>query len=499
MLGSLGDKNAPPFYYLKGRIINFVKKHLLNFIQRLIAPTSFKEDKARQEYILNVLLISLISLIIIGSLIIIYRLITLSEIEYRSKSLPLVIMIAILAFFITLYFLSKKGLGKLVSYIFVSLIFSLAFYQGILWGVDLPASLLFYILGIIISGIILGTKKSFFFTILSILLIYLSTNLQRNGVVSVDRSWINDLWGKSDVLVTGVIFLIIATVSWLYNRELNKSLKKLRQSEQLLVIERNLLETRVVEKTKELRIKQAEEIAQIYRFAEIGKLSSGLFHDLVNPLTSVMLNIHKIKMDGENNPNLNFINEEINQAIKAAEKMRDFINSVRKQIKLESYCENFSLSKEINEALEILSYKIKKNKIKINYNYKENLFLDNDPVKFNQIVTNILANAIDSFDRINKTDKIIHIYLTENDHSFILKISDNGQGIKTENINQIFNSFFTTKNHKDNLGIGLSLVKKIMEENFAGKIEVCSNVNIGTEFIMVFPKNKNANNKQYNC
>ncbi len=495
MLDSLGDKNAPPFYYLKGRTNNFVKQHLLNFIKRLIAPTSYEEDKARQEYILNILLISLIFLIAIGSLIIIYRLIFPPETGYQNKSLPLIIVITVLIFFIALYFLSKKGLGKMVSYVFIALIFSLAFYQGFLWGVDLPASLLFYTLGIIISGIILGTKKSFFFTSLAILLICLSANLQKEGLVIADRSWINDLWGKSDVLVTGVIFLIIASVSWLYNKELNKSLKKLRRSERLLVIERDLLETRVAQKTKELRIKQAEEIAQVYRFAEIGKLSSGLFHDLVNPLTSVMLNIHKIKMDGENNPNLNFINEEINQAIKVSEKMRNFINSVRKQIKLESYCEKFSLSKEISEALEILNYKIKKNKIQINYNYKESLFLDNDSVKFNQIVTNILANAIDSFDDLDKADKIINISLTEDDENIILTISDNGQGIKAENINQIFNSFFTTKKHKDNLGIGLSLVKKIIEESFMGKIEVHSDLNIGTKFIIVFPKNKNENNR----
>lgn len=472
-----------------------MKTHLLNFIKRLIAPTSYEEDKARQEYILNILLISLISLIIIGSLIIVYRLIAPPETEYKNKSLPLVIIIAVLMFFITLYFLSKKGLGKFVSYVFIALIFSLAFYQGFLWGVDLPASLLFYTLGIIISGIILGTKKSFFFTGLAILLICLSANLQKEGLVIANRNWINDLWGKSDVLVTGVIFLIIASVSWLYNRELNKSLKKLKRSERLLVIERDLLETRVAQKTKELRIKQAEEIAQIYRFAEIGKLSSGLFHDLVNPLTSVMLNIHKIKIDGENNPNLNFINEEINQAIKASEKMRDFINSVRKQIKLESSCEKFSLNTEINEALEILGYKIKKSKIKVNHNYKGDLFLDNDPIKFNQIVTNILANAIDSFDGLNRADKIINISLTEDNKNIILEISDNGQGIKMEDINQIFNSFFTTKNHKDNLGIGLSLVKKIIEESFMGEIKVDSDLNIGTKFIIVFPKNKNENNR----
>lgn len=495
MLGSLGDKTAPPFYYLKGRTNNFVKQHLLNFIKKLIAPTSYEDDKARQEYILNILLISLIFLIAIGSLIITYRLIFPPETGYQNKSLPLIIVITVLIFFIALYFLSKKGLGKLVSYVFIALIFSLAFYQGFLWGVDLPASLLFYTLGIIISGIILGTKKSFFFTGLAILLICLSANLQKEGLVIANRNWINDLWGKSDVLVTGVIFLIIASVSWLYNKELNKSLKELRRSERLLVIERDLLETRVAQKTKELRIKQAEEIAQIYRFAEIGKLSSGLFHDLVNPLTSVMLNIHKIKMDGENNPNLNSINEEINQAIKASEKMRNFINSVRKQIKLESSCEKFYLSKEIDEALEILSYKIKKNNIKVNYNYQENLFLNNDPIRFNQIVTNILANAIDAFDNLEKKDKAINILLNEDKQNIVLEISDNGQGIKMEDINQIFNSFFTTKNHKDNLGIGLSLVKKIIEESFQGEIKVHSDLNIGTKFIIVFPKNKNENNR----
>lgn len=424
------------------------------------------------------MLTTIIVLTLFGLMIISYRLLFLNIENYQHDSLPLFFVTGVLLLFIFLRIASHQGYDRFSSYFLISILFLLATYMGYRWGVDLPAEILFYVLVIVISGILIGSKSSFIYTILITVTFITISFLQNNKIIEVDRLWILKPWGNSDIIITSIILLIIATVLWLFNRELKKSEAELKS-------ERDLLAIKIEEKTKELRIIQAKEIEQIYRFAEFGKLSSGLFHDLVNPLTALMLNIQKVKMDSENDPNLNLIKLEINQAVKASERMKDFIISVRKQINFQNQKELFSLNQEIEEAITILNYKVKKGDIEIVFSADENIKTTGDPIKFNQIVTNLVSNAIDAC-KHNKQEKEISIILSKDSTYINLKIIDNGHGIPTDNINKIFEPFFTTKN-SESLGLGLSLIKKIIEESFSGTINVQSELNIGTTFTIKLP------------
>lgn len=449
-------------------------------LNKIVAPQSKDENRARREYILNIMLTTIIVLVSIGVIIISYRLLCLNSGNYQNNSLPLFFILIILAIFIGLRLASHKGYSLIASNIFIFILFILATYMGYKWGVDLPAEILFYVLAIVIAGILIGSKLAFTVTCLTTLAFIINDYLQKHNFIIIDRSWIYEPWGYSDIIITSIILMIIATVLWLFNRELKKS-------ETALKNERDLLEMRVEEKTKELKLTQAKEIAQVYRFAEFGKISGGLFHDLVNPLTALMLNINKVKLDSENDPNFNIIKLEVNQVIKASEKMKDFIVSVRKQINFQDQKEDFSLNQEIEEAITILNYKAKKNKVEIIFNADENIIIQGDSIKFNQVVTNILSNAIDAYLE-NSLDKEITIDLKKLENEIELKISDNGVGIEENIINKIFEPFFTTKHNGANLGLGLSLIKKIIEESFLGTIFVHSKIGIGTTFTIKIPQ-----------
>lgn len=457
-----------------------MKYHLQNFWRKIITPRSKDENSARQEYILNILLVAIIFLISIGMTIATCNFIFLDLENYQNNSLPLFFILAILIFFIFLYFLSRKGYSRLAAYIFLSIIFLLATYLGCTWGIDLQAEILFYVLVIVMAGIIAGAKPAFISTFLVFLSLVTVHYLQEAKLISANRDWTIQPWGYSDIIMISLIMFIIATISWLFDRELKKSLANLKT-------ERDLLEIRVAEKTKELRIIQAQEIAQVHRFAEFGRLSSGLFHDLVNPLTTVMLNINKIKLDGENQPHFNFIKSDLEQVSQASEKMREFINSVRKQISPEGKKENFCLNKEVEDAISVLNYKAAKNQVCLLFLANEKITTSGDAIKFNQIVTNLISNAIDAYDNSDKKEKEVKIVLTKQAEFIILSVIDYGQGIVSNNISKIFEPFFTTKSEQDSLGLGLALIKKIIEENFSGKIEVTSQLGAGATFIVKFP------------
>jgi len=135
----------------------------------------------------------------------------------------------------------------------------------------------------------------------------------------------------------------------------------------------------------------------------------------------------------------------------------------------------------------ILNYKAQKNQIQILFTAEENIIISGDPIKFNQIVTNLLSNAIDSYNNDLKKFKKIIINLNNYKNYIELSVKDNGQGINENIINHIFEPFFTTKPNSEGLGLGLSLIKKIIEESFTGTIKVFSNLDSGATFKVCLP------------
>jgi two-component system nitrogen regulation sensor histidine kinase NtrY len=114
--------------------------------------------------------------------------------------------------------------------------------------------------------------------------------------------------------------------------------------------------------------------------------------------------------------------------------------------------------------------------------YPEDLTISADKVMIEQVLINLLKNAIQSFDECN--DRKIEIKASINDKArTVLSIEDNGAGIDPEALEKIFIPFFTTK--KTGSGIGLSLSRQIMREH-KGSLTVKSTVGVGTKFLVKF-------------
>lgn len=453
---------------------------------RLIRPGTKNEDVKRREHILNVLLIASIFLLGVASLASVIDYLRLPE--YRGMS-PLVVSL-IFIFFLILYFLFRIGFLVVVAYIHTGIYFVLATYMIYRWGVELPSALLFYILIIIISGILISIRSAFILSVMSSLSTLIIGYLQINHIIQPDLYWKTEFLTFSDIAIISVIFFIIAIVSWISNREIEKSLFRARKSETELKAERDMLEIKVEERTRELKKIQLEKMIQLSRFAKLGKLSSGLFHDLVNPLTAMVLNMKELKKECHQEDDFKQIENRLNSAIKASDRMRDFINSVRKQFVNRETKRIFSLNREVRDAISLLDFYAKKNMVEIIFLVNKDIQTFGDPIKFNQVLTNLISNSIDSFQPpvTNKIDCRIKIYLEQSGESISLSVIDNGKGISKNIHHKIFEPFFTTKKSQDNVGIGLYLVKSIVENDFNGKIILKSTEGKGSTFTVTFNK-----------
>ncbi|MTI20692.1 GHKL domain-containing protein, partial [Fulvivirga sp. RKSG066] len=137
----------------------------------------------------------------------------------------------------------------------------------------------------------------------------------------------------------------------------------------------------------------------------------------------------------------------------------------------------------INELLTLLKNEIESNGIQLKVHIDpENLTINADKELIEQVLINLIKNAIQAFDE--QTNKLVEVkaYIDEKSRP-VISIKDNGSGIDEEALEKIFIPFFTTK--KTGSGIGLSLSRQIMRQH-QGVLGVKSKVDEGTEFFLRF-------------
>jgi signal transduction histidine kinase len=466
-------------YFLKPAIIS-------NWLNNFLAPRQQEEERRRQELILNILL----SFSLIGSLFI--NIIQLVGHTAYTKSYGTISIISLFTplLFAFLFWFSRRGHLKITS-VLIILIFSFTmFYSFFTWGADLPIALLLAVLVIILSGILLSARSVFISTFIISLVLIILSHQQVRGFIEIKNCWHEEAKQICDAITHSVLLFIIAAIAWLFCREIKRSLKRALISEKLLREERDLLEIKVAERTKELKELESEKINQLYRLAEFGRLSSGIFHDLINPLTAVSLNLAQIET--ETDTKISSAKSYLNQALLATQKMKLLITSIKKQLACENLITLFSLNQEIDQIIQIMAYQTRQAQINLQFCAAYEIKLRGDALKFGQIVSNLLANAIEAHEETENTkNKEVTIRLRENLAEIELIVADNGSGIPPENLTKIFTPFFSTKKINDRgIGLGLHSTKTLVEKNFLGTISVVSQLNQGTTFTVKIPKDK---------
>jgi len=450
--------------------------------EHCIAAKSENEDIKRQEFILNVILCCIIPFLIALDVVVATN--TIREgVQYHGISFLKFSSIVLVAMYLLL--LSRKGFYRIAIYVFLTLYFIATTYGAAHWGVELPMVAISYTVMIVISSILVSTRFAFLFTTIISLTIVLITYLQIHNVLHPILHWKIATIQNTDSIELAIIFFLVVGISWLSNREIERSLKRAHASEKALLEERDLLEIKVEERTRKLKETQGDKISQLYKFAEFGKLSSGIFHDLMNTLNVVVINATRVEDSPEHLPEFK---NYLHKTVAASKRMGIYIDSVRKQIADNNALTAFSLEHEISDAIDILHYRAREAQVVFNLHAKDDIVINGNAFKFYQVVLNLLSNAVDACEHTGRQNTInIIIAMGSDKKSATLIIRDNGCGIPISNIDTIFNQFFTTKSYGKGMGLGLSQTKQIVEQEFDGTIKVTSTEHKGSTFIITFP------------
>lgn len=214
---------------------------------------------------------------------------------------------------------------------------------------------------------------------------------------------------------------------------------------------------------------------------------SDISHQLKTPLTSLFVFNEILKQD---NLDLKTRKEILEKSEKQLERIKWLITSLLKMSQLDSGSiilqkDKVNLQKLINESCEpfLISLDLKNVKLQINIDKKAFIICDKNWTI--EAISNIVKNALEHV----KENGTITIQSITNPIYLKLEIIDDGEGIKAEEINHIFERFYHGNKNKDSIGIGLNMSKMIIEKQ-KGYIEVESKLNKGTKFSIYFYHNK---------
>ncbi|HEY9480630.1 MAG TPA: HAMP domain-containing sensor histidine kinase [Candidatus Paceibacterota bacterium] len=463
------------------------------YYDAFILPRAKDEDSRRREFIFNIIVSTIFTILAVFGLQIVHvELVTpgYSGVGHGT-------FIFFLAFFSALLYLSRKGHTAIASYLLIGLYFLGNTYGLYQWGIELPAAILGYAVTILISSILISTRVGFAMTaIVSASTLFIGY-VQTHGIVHPDLAWRTLPMEWNDSFENSLLYSFAMVVAWLSNREIAASLSRARKSEAALTEERNLLEVRIEDRTKELKAAELEKISQLYRFVEFGRLSSGIFHDLMNPITTLALSIEQLS---EKPSSLSSeMKDQIDRAIRASKRIESFIELAKKQLDTEGERGIFALENETRDAIDLLLHKSRMAGVEIRLESPGNTLIHGNSVKFFQIASNLISNAIDSYKNVSRIPNVecrVLVLISRTDNGVEFLVTDEGCGIPEDAKKVIFAPFFSTKSKRDGMGLGLSMTKELVEKDFGGTIAVESEEGKGTTFTIHIPIDRMAEDRR---
>jgi two-component system, NtrC family, sensor histidine kinase HydH len=238
---------------------------------------------------------------------------------------------------------------------------------------------------------------------------------------------------------------------------------------------------RLAESNRNLRRAQAS-LRRSERLAALGQLTAGLAHELRNPLGTIKASAEMLTKDStKTRPEVmsemtGYIVSEVDRVNGLIASFLDFARPLHiRPLAADLHAVIGDVVREQSELAQTRNVKLS---VRIAEGPLSFMF---DPDLLKSAISNLVQNAIEA----SSPGQNIEIRAEERDENVMIFVSDHGEGIQPQHLENIFNPFFTTKPH--GTGLGLAIVSKIVDEH-QGRINVFSEAGTGTTFELTLPK-----------
>lgn len=213
-----------------------------------------------------------------------------------------------------------------------------------------------------------------------------------------------------------------------------------------------------------------------------------IVHDIQNPLASIMglINLSKSEKDIES------VNEYLDLIEKGSTNLRSFVKETLKHISTIEDFQSVDVARMVSKYIGTIEHLLKSDSIELKLDIQQSGQFYTNEIEFRSILSNLISNAIKYSDN-NKAKKFILFGFSSDENRAILKVEDNGIGIKKDDIPKLMKrNYQINKKTSDGVGLGLYMVKKSVK-NLDGSIIINSEFGIGSTFTVEIP---NRNIKQ---
>lgn len=244
---------------------------------------------------------------------------------------------------------------------------------------------------------------------------------------------------------------------------------------------RERLEELVTERTEALRQSQ-EQLRRSERLASLGTLAAGIAHEINNPLNSIILTAdYASQFPGDVEPDKAF-----DTIIKEAQRGGRIVKSVMKFARQDvSPKSPQSVNEVVARAAELARTYVHSTRLRLEVTLAPELpLVTMSPEEIEQVVINLVQNAVEAAEG----EVRVRIRTTTEPDGVRISVEDDGPGISEQNLQRIFDPFFSTRHGAGGTGLGLSICYAIVAEH-GGSIQVDSQLGRGSTFIIHLPIN----------
>lgn len=239
---------------------------------------------------------------------------------------------------------------------------------------------------------------------------------------------------------------------------------------------------------------QRDRLKRMYRtdrLAVLGELAAGAAHEIKNPLTSIRSTIQYLSNDFDVGSEKGQMMHELLNETERINKIVQGLLSFARPSELNSM--EVNLEQLINQTLLLVNNTLKKQRIEVEFEYfTEQTTIMGDAEQLKQVCLNIILNAVEAMKENDESHpRTLYISMEEGtlidvrSRYLLISFEDTGKGIDEEDIENVFNPFFTTK--EEGTGLGLAICFGIINRH-KGELEVRSTLGKGTCFTIKLPQ-----------
>ncbi len=230
-------------------------------------------------------------------------------------------------------------------------------------------------------------------------------------------------------------------------------------------------------------------LGQVARLNTLGELAAGIAHELNQPLTAMLANTQAAqRVLGDEPPDLATAQVAMQQAVDQAQRASDVVNRLRHAVEqpdMGAQIQDLDLQQVARKALHLLEPELRRRGVEPVVELSGPAFkVRAEPVALDQILHNLLMNALQALDQVQISDRKLVLALSATEEHGQLSLRDTGPGIRPEVLPHVFEPFFTTR--EGGLGLGLSLSESLAS-GMGGSLGAFNRSPRGAEFCLSLP------------